>query len=221
MTNKLSYYDIMGVVVPGILLVCWLGVCFPGLASLVWSPDFSEAFAFVGAVALAVFVGQIMQAIGSLIEPFLYWTWGGKPTERAFKKGLGRYMSLQTTQRIRAKLVKSVGEDATNNDLFMRAMQLSDAAEVGRASRFNALYCYQRSLVTLLAASIIVAVLSLGPGALEHWPIWAIGLLLLALVSLLILVWHRAKQRGNYYVREVLYTAENELEKRNVERRTY
>lgn len=78
MLDRLDYYDLLGVVVPGTLLVCWLPICFPVLSQVAASSDLSEAFEVIALVVLAFFVGQLVQAIASLVEPVLYWTWGGR-----------------------------------------------------------------------------------------------------------------------------------------------
>ena len=54
-------------------------------------------------------------------------------------------------------------------------------------------------------------------GLLTFWAWWRSGVVIVALLLLLILAWYRAKQRGIYYVREVLLIAEKVLDERKAE----
>jgi len=74
MTEKLNYYDIVGTVVPGVLLVSWAAVCFPGVSQVTSLSGLSGAFGLVTGIVLAIFTGQLIQAFGSMIEPVLYWS---------------------------------------------------------------------------------------------------------------------------------------------------
>ena len=122
MADKFEFYYILGILVPGVLLVYVFLVCFPGATTVV-PPKMSDALNALAFTALAIFVGQLVQAIASLLEGPLYWTWGGRPSERALRSGLGpRYLPDGTAKRIRTKLKKAVGEHATDRDLFIYAM---------------------------------------------------------------------------------------------------
>ena len=170
---------------------------------------FPPAFAVICLVAVAAFLGHLIQAITSLVEPFIYWTWGGRPSERALNEGLGaRYFPADAATRIRAKLAGVVGKDASDRSLFLYAMQKAETSGNSRVAKFNGLYAYHRAIVTLVLIGLAVVLASMRWGTVKHWSmgekieIIAVGLLLLAVF------WFRAKQRGFYYVREVLSTAE-------------
>ena len=79
MTSKFNYYDILGVLVPGVLFSAWIPICFPDLAEITANWPFPEAFTVIVLTALAVFLGQIIQALGSIMEHALFKTWGGRP----------------------------------------------------------------------------------------------------------------------------------------------
>ncbi len=221
MTEKLDYYDIVGTVVPGVLLVSWAAICFPGVSQVALSSGLSSAFGLVAGIALAIFAGQLVQAIGSLIEPVLYRSWGGRPSEKALEEGLGRYLSKDTGRRIRDKLRPKVQNDATSQSFFLYAMQLTDAANIGRAARFNGLYTYHRSQVVLVLAALVLAAASSTFGRFASWHWWHTASLILGLLLMLVLAWYRAKQRAIYYVREVLLTAEKIMDERKVNTRQY
>ena len=221
MTEKLDYYDLLGTLVPGVLAVSWCAICFPQLAGIVSASGLNDLFGVIAGLALAVFAGQLVQAVGSIAEPLLYRSWGGRPSDRALQEGLGRYLPADSSFRIRRKLQARVGPDAGSDSLFLHAMQLTDAANVGRASRFNGLYAYHRSLVVFVVVALCVAVASCGGGLLATWRWWhALGVVL-GLLVLLFLAWHRAKQRAFYYAREVLLAAEMVIDERSSEVRHY
>ncbi|HUT61716.1 MAG TPA: hypothetical protein VNA25_28090 [Phycisphaerae bacterium] len=215
MTEKLDYYDILGSLVPGVLLVCWVPVCFPTVTEAFPGTSLPEAFSVIAFVALAIFAGQVVQSIGSLIEKPLFWTWGGQPSDRAMREGLGRrYLPEDAASRIRARLASVVGPNASDRSLFLYAMQCTDSTGIGRSPRFNSLYAYHRALLVLVIAALLLLLASAEWGAAKDWPVLKLRLVEAGMLLLIILVWHRAKQRAFYYVREVLLSAEKVLSER-------
>ena len=212
MVEKLDYYDALGVLVPGSLAACWAWICFPCLTGVVPSNGLPATFDIVASLALVILIGHIIQALGSILEPCIYRSWGGRPSERALSKGLGdRYFPKDSAARIRAKLVQTVGGESSERSLFLRAMHLAECAGNTRVQRFNSLYAYQRGLLILALIAFALLVASLQWGAASAWACgWkCVGVAVAA--SLFVLTWHRAKQRAFYYVREVLFTAERVL----------
>lgn len=212
MADKFEFYDVLGVLVPGVLIVYVFLVCFPGVATLV-PPRMSDALNTIAFTAMTIFVGQLVLAVGSLVEGLLYKTWGGRPSERALHSGLGhRYLPAVTAKRIRTKLKQVAGENATDRDLFIYAMGRAEGANSVRVSKFNALFAYHRALLVLCLVAFILVVASSFVGALAILPRWKLVLLAGAAFIVFILVWHRTRQRAYYYVREVLLTAERVLD---------
>jgi len=129
------------------------------------------------------------------------------------KWGLGtRYFPADTANRIRAKLAKCVGDTVSDRSLFLYAMQRAETSGNTRVAKFNGLYAYHRAMLALLLISLCVILASMWWGTLKHWfcqdkvGLVAVDMLLLAVF------WVRAKQRGFYYVREVLSTTERLLD---------
>ena len=121
-------------------------------------------------------------------------------------------MPVDSAKRIKSKLQQWVGNDASDHALFMFAMQQADGADIGRARRFNSLYAYHRGLAVLLVIMIGMLALSSKWGRVAAWN-WGLQVASFATLGLLtVLMWHRAKQRANYYVREVLHVAERVFE---------
>jgi len=212
-TEKIDLYDILSNLILGVLAVCWAAVCFPVLKTA-GSLPFPEGFATIALAALALFVGQLIQALASLVEPVLTWTFGGRTSDVALAKGLGkRYLPADTAARIREKLVAAVGRPTSvNHSLFLFAMQRANAASCSRCERFNGLFAYHRGLFVLMLLGIVLLLCSVRSGAAATWPPSLRSSLVWVTLSLLLLVWYRTKQRAMYYVREVLLTAERALD---------
>jgi len=209
MSEKFEFYDILGILVPGSVLLALLAVSFPKIASAFAGVGFPSAFAVICLTAVAAFLGQLVQAISSLLEPVFNWTWGGRPSERALKQGLGtRYFPADTAQRVRGKLRQVVGEGATDRSLFLYAMQKAETSGNPRVAKFNGLYAYHRAMLTLVLIALAVILASMCWGIVKHWTVGEKLEIGIADVFLLVIFWLRSKQRGFYYVREVLSTAE-------------
>ena len=218
MMEKFDLYDLLGTIVPGTLVLGWTVACFPELATWFSQVQFPEAFTVVVLTALAVFVGQLVQAVASLVEPAIYRTWGGRPSDAALDKGLKGFLPENSAERIKGKLQEAVGRSAERHSLFLYSMQLSDGQDIGRARRFNTLYAYHRGLLVLVVFCGVMLGAAMIWGQAAAWPTGqklAAGAVVLLLM---VLIWYRAWQRACYYVREVLLTAERVLDDRKREK---
>lgn len=213
MTSKFEAYDLFGILVPGLLMVGWVTICFPDAASSL-SMGFPDAFSVILLTAVAVFAGHFVQAIASAIEPLVFLSWGGRPSDIGLSKGLNRYLPLESSSRIKSKLIDVMGASTDDHSHFLYAMQLSDGQNIGRARRFNSLYAYHRALLTLIVLCIVIGAVSLACGATTGGTFWQNASLFGAGLVLAILFWYRAWQQACYYVREVLLSAEHVLDDR-------
>lgn len=214
LNEKFEFYDILGIIVPGIMLMCFGVLCFPETAKILTISNYPEAFTLVALTAVALFLGNILQALVSLAEPLLDLSWGGRLSEQALKKGLGeRYFPADSAKRISSKLTAAIGDNPSLRSRFLFAMQLAETSDNPRVGRFNALYAYNRALLLLVVVSFVLTLASLRWGALLAWDLRSKIIAICTATLLTILLWNRTKQRGIYYVREVLYTAERLLSK--------
>lgn len=212
MFEKFEIYDVLGVLVPGVLVVCSVPLAFPFVAQGIGGTPLPEGFSLIGLTAAGVFAGFLVQAIASVAETLLFWTWGGRPSERALDKGLGdRYLPAASGARIRARLSAVAEPNASSRSLFLIAMQRAESCGSARVSRFNALYAYHRALVVLAALALVLFVVSFHGGLASRLSPRQDAWIIVILALLLVLFWHRTKQRGFYYVREVLLCAEKHL----------
>jgi len=214
MTERLNYYDVLSALVPGILLAFWFSVCFPSVRKALAGVAVPEAVAVLAFIAAAMFIGHIVQSLAALIEAALFRSWGGRPSDRALEGGLRDLLPKDSAQRIRTKLSRLLGADCATRSLFLYAMQMADGTNAGRAGRFNALYAYHQGLLVAFAIGTALLVLSRFCGAAASWSPGSWWSFLAAMVVILLLLWHRTKQRARYYAREVLLTAERVLDER-------
>lgn len=213
MNDKFELYDVLGVLIPGSIVLGLVCVTFPEIVARFSTPRFPEAFSVICLIALAFLVGHLIQAIASICEPLLYWTWGGRPSERALQKGLGdRYFPLDAAQRIRTKLAGVVGAKASDRSLFLYAMQKAETSGNSRVAKFNGLFAYHRAMLMLIAVGLVLLLSSMRWGTLKQWPLSEKVEITVAGVVLLVIIWFRSKQRGFYYAREVLSTAERMID---------
>ncbi|HLN29664.1 MAG TPA: hypothetical protein VK395_18100 [Gemmataceae bacterium] len=219
MGDKLSIYDLLATLVPGTLVVGLLAIAMPCLAAHFKSLSLPDVFAGVVLTAVAIFAGNVIQAVGSLIDPLLNWTWIGTwrrfPSELALENGLGdRYLPKEAADRIREKLTATVKEGTGNRSLFLYAMQQAEGASSQRVSTFNGLVAYHRALLIATFAGVVVVVVGMCGWITVPWSRAVSWVLLVITVVLLLLFWYRTKQRSFYYVREVLLTAERVIDAR-------
>ncbi len=215
MTEKVDYYDIFSTFVLGTLLLSGVLILFPSVSSIN-IPQYPEAFVVVALTALTIFLGQLVQAIASMCEPLLFWTFCGRPSERALTKGLGILFPPDTVERIKKKLREAVGSQANTQSLFLFAIQCSNAAGAGRVARFNSMYAYHRGLVVLLVVLLALFLASTVWGSATALSTLQAVLVFVLLSVTLVITWYRSKQRSFFYVREVLLTTERVLDEKAI-----
>jgi len=217
MVEKFEIYDLLGIVVPGTLLIGLTLILFPVLSTPASNVKLPEGFTVICLVALSVFAGNLVQAISSLIEPLIENTWGGRMSEKGLSRGLGdRYLPTDTAARIRNKLVSILGSNSKDRSLFLFALQKAETDENPRVGRFNALYAYHRAILCLTLMTFALLTLSMVCGLAVSWSPSEKSVALAASILLLFITWNRTRQRAIYYVREVLLTAERVMDDRQI-----
>lgn len=211
--NNLKYYDILGYLVPGLVFLSAVGfVLVEAGTELPEIPGGNGANLLV-VTALAYYVGHLLSAIGSWIEPILHFLWLGEPSQRILVEETSP-INRDFLDRVRKRLAKECGlpeevpvcrgKRAKYLDgLFRHASSICNRNNLGRVAEFNAKYALHRSLfvASVLAGLIslcIIKVAKCGFSAnFERWLIFVY--FVLAVIS-----FFRARQRGYYFAREVL-----------------
>ncbi len=90
-------------------------------------------------------------------------------------------------------------------------MQVAESSDNSRVGQFNALYAYHRALTILTAFALVLFAASFHTGFASRLTWRQDTAMLVVLIALLLLFWHRTKRRAFYYAREVLLCAERQL----------
>ena len=193
MDSKLPLYHWLVVLVPGsIFLSCIyfvlqvFGISIPTLN--IPGSETVRAFVFL---ASALLTGELLQAFGGIIEPILFWTWGGSPSKILLSED--KYKREVKELRIR------FAGDLTKDELFEKAMAYCNHHSLGRSEYFNTLYAYSRSLFT--GTLFILAFMLFFSSANFHRPTF--WYLVLFEIVVAIVLWHRTKKRGRIFAKEV------------------
>jgi hypothetical protein len=212
MLERLNLYDILATIVPGTVLVTVVAALFPSVARPFHGIGFPDEFALVALLAAAMGAGLSVQTVGSMLEGRFFKLFGGMPSDLAFAGRLGdRYLPRDAATRIKATLQKRCGPTAKPRALFLHAMSIAESSADSKAAAFNAQYGQLRAVFTLFLLILVLLGSSRLWGAVAAWratSFWTIeGLTALLTV---LFAW-RTWQRGAYYVREVLLTAQRLL----------
>ena len=146
-------------------------------------------------------VGYFINTIASIIEPFLFWTIGGRPSDNLLKVSDGQtwtgYYKVKFYEPITAiKLLKKDTKDpeACPDKMFKYAMLEVNGKHDSRVPDFNGQYVFARSVLTVVVGLVIYFEIK------YYYIYWTWGIS----VGVLFLAWDRFKARAYYYAREVL-----------------
>lgn len=206
--DKLNLYDTIGGLIPGTLLVAGIAVLFPSLGAGL-AAGLPDAFLVAALLAASLVGGLFVQTIGSMCEWLLFKIFGGRPSDLALQGRLReRYLPKDAAKRIRETLAARFGSEASDHSLFLRALTEAESCDTSRAKAFNAQYGYLRSIVFLIPVLLLSMIASRFWGRASSWTEPVFWLAIGGLLALDLLFAWRAWQRGVYYAREVLLTAE-------------
>ena len=186
-----KYYDLLSNLIVGVVAVFAL-----------WKlllPDFVISDWLI--LPAGYVMGYFLDAIASLIEPLLFKTICGKPSDRLLTPIPGQdwtginKVRFFFPQRVIDALRADIGdENASTDKMFGYAKALTGANTDSRIPDFRGHYALARVvLITVLFATIIVEI-----RFYDVWYSWLFTLIIL------LLSWNRYRERGYYYAREVL-----------------
>lgn len=180
-------YDILSTLIPGFLV----------LSAIMFSLGLElDTFPALNATVFAYLIGFLTNSISSWSEGVLFFTWGGKPSDKLLNgKGIWK-VKFYEWKKVKTLLKKELDKKSpTNDELFNIAMRyaFSDKSNT-RVCDFNGSYAFSRSI--LLA--IVISSLLLFTAFKEDAAFYAIS------VPAILISWIRSKQRGYYFSKEVL-----------------
>lgn len=186
-----KYYDILSNLTVGIVVFY-----------VIWKflfPDFEMSEWVV--VPAGYIVGYFLNSLSSLIEPFLYMTICGKPSDKLLTPipgqkwtGIKKVKFYFSEIAVEALKIDTADEDASTDKMFGYAMRMVNANQDSRVPDFNGHYALSRVILTTVIFTVVIVEIKFAC----VWYTWPIS------IAILLLAWNRFRERGYYYAREVL-----------------
>lgn len=160
MKKEFSFYEFVGILVPGVTLLFFSEV----IIELVYKKtiiDFSKVGESVVFLIIAYGIGHILQAVGNVFENIMWKVLGSMPTQWLSKKNrFGKTLfDTEQSEKIKAKIFQQFGEKADKDysrDVY-NWLSLKDKITEKRIDVFNANYSQFRGLtVTFYSLAAIV-----------------------------------------------------------------
>lgn len=178
-------YDILSSLVPGFIMLL---VLIPILGY-----DYNKDYA-IGYTAIAFLLGYFLNTIGSWLEDFYFFSWGGKPSSNLLDgKDIWKvriYNSNEIKDSLK-KLTKNI--EPSNNELFGIAMRKAFSHKETRIEDFNSFYAFSRTMLTCALISSICLIIN------YYYDFRVYITLIVVLVF-----WYRCKQRAYYLCKEII-----------------
>ncbi len=197
--NKITFYEQVGIVIPGSVLLVGLLFYFPALNALL-AKDGVTLGQFGIFLLLSYAAGHLIAAIGNLVENLLWRLTGGMPSDWVTKPDASLLSSQQVDlleRKVRSRLGMTIDKvrGLDRKIWWPISRQIyADVAKNGKPERidtFNGNYGLNRGLSAACLALACVAALQ------AHWPV-TIGLIVLSGVYV-----YRAYRFGMHYGREL------------------
>lgn len=186
-----KYYDLLSNLIVGIVVFYVIRILF--------LPDLDVSEWVV--IPAGYIVGYFLDAISSLIEPLLFCTICGKPSDKPLTPvpgqkwtGIKKVKFFFAEEAIEALKKDTCDDKASTAKMFGYAMRMVNANKDCRVPDFNGHYALSRVILTTVIIAIIMAEIKY----CCVWYSWPIS------IVVLLLAWNRYRERGYYYAREVL-----------------
>lgn len=202
MKTKLSFYEQVGIVIPGSILLFGLMFFVPDLRNVFAKDGFN-----VGGLGVFVLVayaaGHGIAAIGNIVEKALWKGFGGMPSDWVVGKNAGKLLSSSQLTKLHAQVQSRLGltivplAEMAKKEWFAITRQIyADVQKNGKPERvdtFNGNYGLNRglaaSLISLVAINVVVS--------RQEWGV-SLGLAVGGGIYL-----YRAYRFGAHYAREL------------------
>lgn len=186
-----KYYDLLSNLTVGIVVFYAIWKFF--------LPD-SEISEWV-VIPAGYVVGYFVDAISSLIEPLLYKTICGMPSDKLLTPvpgqkwtGIKKVRFYFANEAVKALREDTMDDEADTRKMFSYAMRMVNSNKDCRVPDFNGHYALSRVVFTTVIIAVVIAEI----WYYSVWYSWPIS------IAALLLVWNRFRERGYYYAREVL-----------------
>ncbi|HFA47706.1 MAG TPA: hypothetical protein ENJ95_01665 [Bacteroidetes bacterium] len=219
---QFKIYDVLASLIPGtlvlgIILITVLTTCDSRDALINHMASVKDFSAIITSMFLVVsyIIGYIVHALGSWFEPFLWFTWKGRPSELLLKNKTKR-LGVVGAEAILKHLVDYCSsknivinniDELTRNDyriLFQVAKTIAysktDGSIKERMTEFSNSYIFSRNILISIFVVFISSIVWVISGYIAWWVI-------LVLFVIQLLLWFRCRDKAIYYSREILTAA--------------
>lgn len=192
-----TFYDTVGVIIPGTWVIIGLFLLKVDLAPLLARGREAFGLAELGLFFLLTFaVGHLIAAIGNILEDMWWWIFE-LPTDKPFKKSNGLFEQVRTkmNQIQPSNEYTEISNSIDKWKVLVREAyaHVAGAGRNGRIDVFNAQYGMMRGLA---AGSLVLAVVAATAEPFEWRPMALFGVA--ALIAL-----YRMQRFGKSYAREL------------------
>ena len=186
-----KYYDLLSNLTVGIVVfyVIWK-LLFPNWEINEWV-----------VIPAGYVVGYFLNAISSWIEPLLFKTICGKPSDKLLTPvpgqkwtGIKKVKFYFANEAVKALREDTKDDEADTKKMFSYAMRMVNANKDCRVPDFNGHYALSRVVLTTVIIAVVIAEI----WYYSVWYSWPIS------IGVLLLAWNRFRECGYYYAREVL-----------------
>lgn len=165
MKKDFSFYEFVGVIAPGTVVLLVLLYVFPDAVSNAYLKDFSIS-KFGIFIIVAYVAGHLIQSVGNVVERVWWYFFGGMPTTWVIRKGNCPFLSDEQHASILPRVssilklpTKYALQEYSAQDWFSVARQIYAAVKTANAAErvdiFNGNYGFFRGI----AASLILAII--------------------------------------------------------------
>ena len=154
-----------------------------------------------GVIPAGYVVGYFMNAFSSFIEPVLYFTICGMPSDKLLTPvpgqkwtGIKQVKFFHTEEAVNAIREDTKDKESDTKKMFGYAMRMVNANMDCRVPDFNGHYALSRVIFTTVIITVVIIEIKFAC----VWYSWPIS------IAVLLLAWNRFRERGYYYAREVL-----------------
>lgn len=184
-------YDILSSVIPGYVLLIVL-------LNFQYDKDLVVPY-----TAIAFVLGFLVNTLGSWLEDFYFFTWGGKPSNNLLKGKQIWKIRVYNFVALKSNLEsKTANQTPSEDELFSIAMRVAFSQKDSRLEDFSSSYAFSRTMLTCVILSSFFLIVN-------HYDSWKVY----SIIPAILVFWYRCKQRGYYFSKEVLniYSAKENI----------
>ncbi|SHL75300.1 hypothetical protein [Flavobacterium chilense] len=177
-------YDILSSLIPGFIML----LAYLPFLGFEYNKDY-----IIGYTTIAFGLGYLINTVGSWLEDFYFFTWGGRPSSNLLDgKGIWKIRLYNHTEIKNNLKSKSQNSNPCNKELFSIAMRYVCTSKDNRMEDFSNNYAFSRTMLTCSVLSSITIFAN-------YYYDWRAYLS----IPIIIIFWYRVKQRAYYFSKEI------------------